>query len=1294
MWWRKFTQYIKMTKDLDLSTMTNSKEILPHYRDQLEAEIKDIFLWAIGQNAITEMTKTVREREPSSLPLHKLYSLFRLHFTPERNVHHSRADFFELKREEGESAADVWKRILTIERNCEFETITAAELPASKFLSVIGKSTGDYDLKKKIRKSDMSVEAINDALHEHMYEKLNDSPETEEEKKIRYLNERKAKSFKEQTDKPIKFKKMDCNKCGAPNWSRQHECPARGKKCAKCEKIGHYAKCCRTNKKINRIQEQETSSAEEDDWSPNTIHCINQKIHSTRQMNKDGPDFFTLTALVNNRPIKFIIDSGSPVTLIPKSLFNRITPLKPLKTEYRDVNDNKIQFEGKTTATVEINGQRNNLEVLITTKKTNPLLGLDWMKKLGITLGTGRTGPQINHVTEDPDIISLKRKFKKLFHENHTVEGLEVKIQLKEDARLIQQKGRPIPIHLQQSVEKEINKLMKQGHIEKANNIDENCFVSPAVITVKKDKSVKIALDSRKLNEITIKRKAQMPNMEELISRISRKTADGPADEIWISKFHLNYASGQLLLSREARNLCIFAVTGGNFTGYYRFLKGFYGLADIPTIFQEKIDQTLENKHPALLDDIIVVTKGSKEQHKKELVDVLTRLENAGYRLSESKSEFFKTEIEWIGHKIDKNGIRPLQDKLMVIKNLKQPNNEKELKSFLGAIQYLSKYIDNLSAQTDSLRQLLKKDTEWLWTEEHTRAFENLKQKITEIPCLAHYNSDYQNVITTDASTKSLGATLWQEQPDGKIKPIGFASRFLSDTEKKYAINELELLAVVWGLEHFRLYIYGKPIKLLTDHQALKPLMKRNRSNKTYSARLTRWLDRLAHFTINVNHIAGKHLALTDYLIRNPSAPPQTDDVYNEECVINNNLPHYKFISKYGCLSNHTNQSENGTTDSERKTNNEPRSRETREQNAIDCLNNLPSTREIHHLQNSSNSKTTMDARTIDNLEAVDSSPETTELIQRWRNIVKPGIYRLTGGKWKKYHEPKFLRNERKVIEERLQQIMKEQHRGDLRQKIGPQQSSGFQPQTRRSEQWTVDPFWEMDRPTPVQQQQQHDQSQYDKPGPSSATANTEHQFAQIPMEEGEIESETDQDPSILEVPAWNWARYVGVKSVQYVKMGHAPKVAALDENTWDLEQAVRETEKNFSTDLQLLMTETTNDPTLLKTLVRLERQQHELIPEEYQMHKRKLSSRFGLVFIEDKIIVPKNLRATIISLLHKGHPAINKMSLAARHFWWPRMTEAIQKKCETCLPCKMSGKNIKPNIPSTEINIVHGPVQ
>ena len=879
------------------------------------------------------------------------------------------------------------------------------------------------------------------------------------------------------------------------------------------------------------------------------------------------------------------------------------------------------------------------------------------MGKLGITPEVETPKTEINHITktgntEDRDIATLKRKFHKLFNENHTVNNIEVDIQLKEGAKLIQQKGRSIAIHLQPAVEKEIEKLKDQGHIEKANDIDETCFVSPAVITIKKDKSVKIALDSRKLNEITVKKKAQMPNMEELISRISRKIADGPADEIWISKFDLDYAYGQLQLSKRAMDLCIFAVTGGNFTGYYRFLKGFYGLADIPTIFQEKIDQTLENKHPAWLDDIIVVTKGSKQKHMEELTDVLTRLENAGYGLSENKSELFKTEIEWIGHRIDQNGIRPLQDKLTAIKELKRPEKEKELKSFLGAIQYLSKYIENLSAQTDILRQLLKKDNTWNWTDEHTTAFENLKQKITEIPCLAHYNSNFPNVITTDASTKGLGATLWQGQPNGDLKPIGFASRFLSDTEKKYAINELELLAVVWGLEHFRLYIYGKPIKLLTDHQALEPLIKRNRSNKTYSARLTRWLDSLAHFTINVSHIAGNNLALTDYLSRNPSAPPQADDVYDEEYVINNVIRHYKFVTKYGCLSNHFNQAKHGTQkETTRKANNTPKHSKTREQIAIDCLK---SSQVSSSFQTASKAKIIMDARTIDNLERADKSAETRYLIARWRDIVKPGVYRQSGGRWKKYHEPKFLRNERRVIEEQLQQAIRNVENQSQQEPTG-----GFQPETRRQEQWTVDPFWDVDRP-------QAPANTEDRPGPS--------QQQPIPMEEGEIDAESDQDPSILEVLAVNWAKYAGVKSVQYIKMGHAPRTTAEEQNDWDLGNAVRESEKNFSTDLQLLMTETTNDPTLLKTLVCLERQQQDNIPEEYQQCRRKLSTRYGLVFYEDRIIVPKNLRTTVISLLHKGHPAINKMSMAARHFWWPKITEAIQKKCDGCIPCKMSG--------------------
>ena len=310
-----------------------------------------------------------------------------------------------------------------------------------------------------------------------------------------------------------------------------------------------------------------------------------------------------------------------------------------------------------------------------------------------------------------------------------------------------------------------------------------------------------------------------------------------------------------------------------------------------------------------------------------------------------------------------------------------------------------------------------------------------------------------------------------------------------------------------------------------------------------------------------------------------------------------------------------------------------------------------------------------MDAKTIDTLESIDSSQETTDLIERWRNIVKQGVYRLSNGKWKKYHEPKFLRNERKTFEKRFLEIISRLESPAVEIRNRP-----FHNQLQND----YLPDWQF---TGVRNFEgafiPKDANQ-----PSTSTARTE----EAPMEEGEISSDSEMAPSVLEVPTINWANYLGIKSVQYIKMGHAPRIQAIELNNWDHENTVRETEKEFATDLQLLMTETTNDPKLLKTLVCLERKQYDSIPEEYKQYKRKLSTRYGLVFFEEKIIVPANLRTTAISL-HKGHPAIKKMTTAAKHFWWPKLTEAIQRKCDSCIPCKLSSKNLKPNLPKTEQN-------
>ena len=137
----------------------------------------------------------------------------------------------------------------------------------------------------------------------------------------------------------------------------------------------------------------------------------------------------------------------------------------------------------------------------------------------------------------------------------------------------------------------------------------------------------------------------------------------------------------------------------------------------------------------------------------------------------------------------------------------------------------MAKFLPRLSERTERLRRLLKKDSTWNWGKQQDEDFNNIKKMSTKEPCLAHYEKDRENIVTTDASKTGLGLTLWQKQSDGEIKPIAFGSRFLNDSEKNYSIGELELQAVVWGLEKFRFYLYGKKVFLYTDHQALEPLI-------------------------------------------------------------------------------------------------------------------------------------------------------------------------------------------------------------------------------------------------------------------------------------------------------------------------------------------------------------------------------------------------------------------------------------------------------------------------------------
>ena len=190
--------------------------------------------------------------------------------------------------------------------------------------------------------------------------------------------------------------------------------------------------------------------------------------------------------------------------------------------------------------------------------------------------------------TDQSETTKIHTKLKKLFETNHTIKNAEVKIQIKPGCYPIQQKARPIPYHLHDDVKNELDRIIKSGYLQRLETIEEDCFVSPVVITLKKDQTVKIALDARKLNNSCIKKRPHMPNMDELLNQISSELSKNELDPIWITIIDLDYSYGQMKLSPETSKHCNFAITGEKINGYYRFLKGFYGPVDIPPFSRRK----------------------------------------------------------------------------------------------------------------------------------------------------------------------------------------------------------------------------------------------------------------------------------------------------------------------------------------------------------------------------------------------------------------------------------------------------------------------------------------------------------------------------------------------------------------------------------------------------------------------------------------------------------------------------------------------------------------------------------
>ena len=240
-----------------------------------------------------------------------------------------------------------------------------------------------------------------------------------------------------------------------------------------------------------------------------------ESIHHIKEMKKNDETnkHFTTTLKINGKPKEFIIDTGSPISpMPPDKRITKSTEIQKITNRYQDENKNKVKFPGKIPVNVEHENNKQKTEILIIERtEMTPSLGMDRMRKFKLTISKIKLAD--NNQSERKKVFT---KFPDLFENNDTIKDTEINIQLKLGHYLVKQRARLIPLHLQEDVGRELEKLIKFGHLEKQNDVNEDCFVSPVVITVKSDKLIKIALDSRKLNDSCIKMRPHMPNMEEL----------------------------------------------------------------------------------------------------------------------------------------------------------------------------------------------------------------------------------------------------------------------------------------------------------------------------------------------------------------------------------------------------------------------------------------------------------------------------------------------------------------------------------------------------------------------------------------------------------------------------------------------------------------------------------------------------------------------------------------------------------------------------------------------------------
>ena len=779
----------------------------------------------------------------------KVIAQFDKYFVPRRNVIFERAKFGSREQYIDEPIETYVRALYQLAEHCNFGATKDDFIRDRLVLGLRDKALSEQlQMEEELT---LSL-AVDKCRHKEMIQLQNKSDSTKMVAAVQQKDKRQQNNKYRKDNQNQESKNKICDKCGFEK-RRSHargSCPAKQQRCRKCNRIGHFERACR--QKIhyvedNRVERRFHDRDDRDEDIRNDMEKVFLGAVDVQKQDGYEPPW-KVNILVNGSRVNFKIDSGADVNVMSKKQYLSLNPLPELKQNRAKLDGvgGQLKNLGYFQTEVEYRNQKYCVDMFVVDHDSPSLMSRSLACEMNLIKRVDDVTSSIGLMQCDPVKIHVKR------------DAIPYSVST----------PRRIPLPMMAKVENELNRMENEGVIIKQTEPTEWC--SPIVPVLKPNGQVRLCVDLKKLNMAIERERYVIPTLQDIFHNMN-------GSAVFTS---LDAASGywQMPLDENSSKLTTFITPFGR----YRFTRVPFGISIASEIYQREMSRILRGLDgiEVYQDDIIIHGKDAR-QHDERLRKTLDVINMNGIKLNQKKCKYRQSSITFLGHRIDANGIFAHEDKIKAIVDMTAPTNVPELRSFMGMVNFMARFIPSLSTIMEPLSRLLKSDQEWTWDAQQEDAFAAVKNAMTKSTALAFYDHNRPTKLSSDASSYGLGAVILQEI-DGEFRPVEYASRTLTNAERHYAQIEKELLGVVWACERFSRYLVGLDKFIIeTDHKPLIPIINVKDLDGT-PIRCQRLLIRLMRYNGVAQFSPGKTLVLADLLSRKPLEFDNDKDLEND----------------------------------------------------------------------------------------------------------------------------------------------------------------------------------------------------------------------------------------------------------------------------------------------------------------------------------------------------------------------------------------------------------------------------